>query len=64
MIAVGTSAGRVGCGTALTAATDYANTISDSDVATVDGWSCNAQPDATMPSICAKDGLIIGLRAH
>ncbi|WP_040815687.1 hypothetical protein [Nocardia concava] len=64
VIAYGTDAGVVGCTEALTVATDYANTISDSDAVDVDGWSCNAQPDAQTPSICAKNGLLIGLGAH
>ncbi|WP_227997702.1 hypothetical protein [Nocardia australiensis] len=64
VIAVGTTAGRVGCTEAINVATTYATTISDSDVMTVDGWQCNAQPDATTPSICSKDGLVIGLRAN
>ncbi|MGW8537952.1 hypothetical protein ACWGK5_27855 [Rhodococcus qingshengii] len=64
VIAIGGAAGRVGCTEAITVATAYVTTIAPSDVATVDGWSCNAQPDTTTPSICAKDGLVIGLRAR
>ncbi|QXC46253.1 hypothetical protein [Rhodococcus qingshengii] len=64
VIAVGGVAGRVGCAEAITVATAYATTIAPSDTATVDGWSCNAQADTTTPSLCAKDGLVIGLRAH
>ncbi|MEI4741717.1 hypothetical protein [Rhodococcus erythropolis] len=64
VIAVGGAAGRVGCTEAITVATAYATTIAPSDTATVDGWSCNAQPDTTTPSLCAKNGLVIGLRAH
>ena len=60
VIAVGGPAGRVGCTEAITVATNYVTTIAPSDVVAVDGWNCNAQPDATM---CAKDGLVIGLRA-
>ncbi|MRH87035.1 hypothetical protein GFY24_06060 [Nocardia sp. SYP-A9097] len=63
VIAVGTPAGRVGCTEAINVATQYVQTISDSDVATVNGWSCNAQPDAQVPSMCAKDGLLINLLA-
>ncbi|WP_067542941.1 hypothetical protein [Nocardia crassostreae] len=64
VIAVGTPAGRVGCTEAINVATKYVQTISDTDVATIDGWSCNAQPDAEVPSMCAKDGLLINLRAN
>lgn len=63
VIAVGGPAGRVGCTEAITVATGYVTTVAPSDVVTVEGWSCNAQPDVTTPSICAKDGLVIGLRA-
>ncbi|MEV6430833.1 hypothetical protein [Nocardia sp. NPDC051463] len=63
VIAVGSSAGRVGCAEAITVATKYVTTVSDSDVMTVEGWRCNAQPDAATPSICSKDSLVIGLRA-
>ncbi|MCQ4129022.1 hypothetical protein NOU13_31450 [Rhodococcus erythropolis] len=64
VIAVGGAAGRVGCTEAITVAAAYVTTIAPTDVATVDGWSCNAQPDAATPSVCAKDGLVIGLRAR
>ncbi|MFC4376132.1 hypothetical protein ACFO5K_18710 [Nocardia halotolerans] len=63
VIAVGTDAGRVGCTEAVTVASEYVRAVSDTDVATIDGWNCNAQPDATTPSVCTKDGLVIGLRA-
>ncbi|MFE7796571.1 hypothetical protein [Nocardia sp. NPDC057440] len=39
-------------------------TAGDSDVMTVDVRQCNVQPDAATPSICSKDGLVIGLRAN
>lgn len=61
VIAVGGPAGRVGCTEAINVATQYVQTISTSDVAVIDGWNCNAQPDPNMPSMCAKDGLVIGL---
>lgn len=64
VIAVGTAAGRVGCTEAIDVATTYATTIAPSDAVTVDGWNCNAQPDADTPSVCAKDGLVIALRAN
>ncbi|UGT39161.1 hypothetical protein LTV02_24065 [Nocardia yamanashiensis] len=64
VIAVGTPAGRVGCTEAINVATKYVQTISDSDVMVVDGWQCNAQPDPAVPSMCAKDGLLINLRAN
>ncbi|MET9492636.1 hypothetical protein [Nocardia sp. NPDC006630] len=64
IIAVGTPAGRVGCTEAINVATQYVQTVSDTDVASIDGWSCNAQPDPAIPSICAKDGLLINLLAH
>ncbi|MFB7722089.1 hypothetical protein [Nocardia sp. NPDC056100] len=64
VIAVATPAGRVGCTEAINVATTYARTISDTDAATIDGWSCNAQPDPATPSACAKDGLTIALRAN
>lgn len=64
VIAVGTPAGRVGCTEAINVATQYVRAVSDTDVATIDGWSCNAQPDAQVPSICAKDGLLINLLAQ
>ncbi|MFC9996242.1 hypothetical protein [Nocardia sp. NPDC127526] len=64
VIAVGTPTGRVGCTEAINVATEYVQTISDTDVATIDGWSCNAQPDAAVPSMCAKDGLLINLLAN
>ncbi|WP_157535003.1 hypothetical protein [Nocardia inohanensis] len=63
VIAVGTPAGRVGCTEAINVATKYVQTISDTDVMVVDGWQCNAQPDPAVPSMCAKDGLLIDLRA-
>ncbi|MEU0541749.1 hypothetical protein [Nocardia sp. NPDC005978] len=64
VIAVGTEAGRVGCTEAIDVASEYAQNISDTDVATIDGWNCNAQPDPAVPSMCAKDGLVIALRAN
>ncbi|WP_369637031.1 hypothetical protein, partial [Nocardia sp. JMUB6875] len=64
VIAVATSAGTVGCTEAINVATKYAQTISTSDVATIDGWSCNAQPEPAFPSMCAKDGLLINLGAQ
>lgn len=63
VIAVGGAAGRVGCTEAITVATAYVTTIAPTDVAAIDGWSCNSQPDTTTPSTCTKDGLVIGLRA-
>ncbi|WP_342800439.1 hypothetical protein [Nocardia sp. No.11] len=63
VIAVGTAAGRPGCTVAIDVATSYVTTISPSDSVVVDGWQCNAQPDPTTPSVCAKDGLVIALRA-
>ncbi|WP_433660624.1 hypothetical protein ACQPW1_48270 [Nocardia sp. CA-128927] len=63
VIAVSTVSGRVGCTEAINVATKYATTVSNTDVQTVDGWQCNAQPDPATPSVCAKGGLIIGLRA-
>lgn len=63
VIAVGTAAGRVGCTEAITVATTYATTVAPSDVVSVDGWACEAQPDAVVPSICVKDALQIALRA-
>ncbi|MFI9405493.1 hypothetical protein [Nocardia sp. NPDC052316] len=64
VIAVGGTAGRVGCTEAITVATKYVTTISNTDTQTVDGWVCGAQPDPTTPSSCAKDGLVIALRAN
>ncbi|MFE3192048.1 hypothetical protein ACFXHA_23760 [Nocardia sp. NPDC059240] len=64
VIAVATPAGTVGCTEAINVATEYVQTVSSSDVATINGWSCNAQPDATYPSMCAKDGLLIDLGAQ
>lgn len=64
VIAVSGPAGRVGCTEAINVATTYVTTISDTDVMTVDGWQCNAQPDPATPSMCAKDGLVIALRAN
>lgn len=64
VIAVGNSAGRPGCTEAITVATTYATTIGPSDAMVVDGWQCNAQPDAATPSVCSKDGLVIALRAN
>ncbi|MEC3951633.1 hypothetical protein VMT65_01180 [Nocardia sp. CDC153] len=63
VIAVATPAGTVGCTEAINVATKYAQTISTTDAATIDGWSCNAQPDPAFPSMCAKDGLLIDLGA-
>ncbi|MFJ2835959.1 hypothetical protein ACIO52_11430 [Nocardia sp. NPDC087230] len=63
VIAVGTAAGRPGCTVAIDVATSYVTTISPSDSVVVDGWQCNAQPDPATPSVCAKDGLVIALRA-
>ncbi|CAM4244564.1 hypothetical protein NONI108955_16540 [Nocardia ninae] len=64
VIAVGGTAGRVGCTEAITVATKYVTTISNTDAQTVDGWQCNAQPDPATPSSCSKDGLVIALRAN
>ncbi|BAW03969.1 hypothetical protein GCM10010198_29790 [Nocardia seriolae] len=64
VIAVATPAGTVGCTEAINVATQYVQTISDTDVATSNGWSCNAQPDTAYPSMCAKDGLLINLGAQ
>lgn len=64
VIAVGSATGRVGCTEAINVATTYATTVSNTDTQTVEGWQCHAQPDATTPSICTKDGLVIGLRAN
>ncbi|GAB2541817.1 hypothetical protein [Nocardia heshunensis] len=61
VLAVATPAGTVGCTEAINVATQYVQTISDTDVATINGWSCNAQPVAAYPSMCAKDGLQIEL---
>ncbi|MFD5175612.1 hypothetical protein ACFWM1_07335 [Nocardia sp. NPDC058379] len=63
VIAVGNAAGRPGCTVAINVATSYVTTISPSDSVVVDGWQCNAQPDAATPSVCTKDGLVIALRA-
>lgn len=52
--AVGTPAGRVGCTEAINVATQYVQTISDSDTMDISGWHC-------MPSACTKDGLTIAL---
>ncbi|AYF73626.1 hypothetical protein D7D52_06895 [Nocardia yunnanensis] len=62
--AVATPAGTVGCTEAINVATEYAQTISNTDTATINGWSCHAQPDPTSPSTCTKDGLQIDLGAH
>ncbi|MVU84006.1 hypothetical protein GPX89_43110 [Nocardia sp. ET3-3] len=64
VIAVATAAGTVGCTEAINVASQYAQAISTSDVATINGWSCNAQPDPAYPSMCAKDGLQIELGAQ
>ncbi|QBS42166.1 hypothetical protein [Nocardia sp. CS682] len=64
VIAVGSTAGRVGCTEAITVATTYVTTISNTEAQTVDGWQCKAQPDPAIPSSCSKDGLVIALRAH
>ncbi|MEV6767708.1 hypothetical protein AB0N05_03650 [Nocardia sp. NPDC051030] len=61
VIAVGTPAGRPGCTEAINVATQYVQTISDTDSMTIDGWSCNAQGDG---SACTKDGLTISLRGN
>lgn len=62
VIAVGTPAGRVGCTEAINVATKYVQQVSNTDVATIDGWSCNAVPgNPGVPSMCAKDGLVINL---
>lgn len=63
VVAVGTPEGRVGCSEAITVATTYVTTVAQTDVVTVQGWMCEAQPDVAVPSICIKDGLQIGLRA-
>lgn len=63
VIAVGTAAGRVGCTEAITVATTYVTTVAPSDVVSVDGCTCEAQPDAVVPSMCVKDALQIGLCA-
>ena len=56
IIAVGTAEGRVGCTEAIDVATHYVNTVAPSDVVTIEGWSCEARPDASTPSICTKGG--------
>ncbi|AFU06277.1 hypothetical protein [Nocardia brasiliensis] len=63
VIAPGTPAGRVGCTEAINVATEYAQTVSNTDAQTVQGWQCHAQPDPRTPSACTKDGLRIELRA-
>ncbi|MBF6548542.1 hypothetical protein [Nocardia brasiliensis] len=63
VIAPGTPAGRVGCTEAVNVATEYAQTVSNTDAQTVQGWQCHAQPDPRTPSACTKDGLRIELRA-
>ncbi|MCA2209763.1 hypothetical protein [Nocardia rosealba] len=64
VIAVGSPAGRPGCTEAIDVAATYVTTIQPSDELEVDGWSCHAQPDPAVPSVCEKDGLTIALRAN
>ncbi|QIS06980.1 hypothetical protein F5X71_35875 [Nocardia brasiliensis] len=64
VIAAGTPVGRVGCTEAINVATEYAQTVSNTDAQTVQGWQCAAQPDTVTPSACTKDGLRIELRAN
>ncbi|WP_280466090.1 hypothetical protein [Nocardia brasiliensis] len=61
--AVATAAGRVGCTEAIDVAADYVRRVADTDVAEIGGWWCNAQPDADMPAVCVREGLMIGLGA-
>ncbi|MFE3053694.1 hypothetical protein [Nocardia sp. NPDC059239] len=63
VIAYANQAGIPGCTEAITVATAYVQQVSDTDVATINGWSCNAQPDPAVPSLCTKDGLLINLGA-
>ncbi|TWH10107.1 hypothetical protein L618_004500000110 [Rhodococcus rhodochrous J45] len=62
VIAFASDAGRAGCTDALTVATDYVGGTRTGDAATVDGWTCQPQPDTTIPHVCFSDGLHIGLR--
>ncbi|WP_458687411.1 hypothetical protein [Nocardia tengchongensis] len=64
VIAYASSGGVPGCTEAITVATHYVlvQQVSNTDVATIDGWSCNAVPgNPSVPSMCAKDGLVINL---
>lgn len=62
VIAFASDAGRAGCTDAITVASDYVGGTRTADAVTVDGWTCEPQPDTTIPHICFNDGLHIGLR--
>ncbi|MEV0334125.1 hypothetical protein [Nocardia sp. NPDC050717] len=62
VIAFVSAAGRPGCTEAFTVVADYLGTPRDGQAVPVDGWTCEAQPDTTVPHVCFKDGLTIGLR--
>ncbi|GGK35270.1 hypothetical protein [Nocardia camponoti] len=64
VIAFASDAGRPGCTEAFNVVTDYLTVPRTGDAATVDGWTCEPQPDTTVPHVCFKDGLMIGLRGN
>ncbi|MFC6011542.1 hypothetical protein [Nocardia lasii] len=62
VIAFASEAGRAGCTEAINVATDYLGSPRTGDPAPVDGWTCEPQPDTSVPHICVNQGLTIGLR--
>lgn len=64
VIAFASAAGRAGCTEAITVASDYVGVPRTGDAQAVDGWTCEPQPDTTIPHICVNQGLTIGLRGQ
>ncbi len=62
VIAIATAGGRVGCTEAITVADHYVGAPRTGDAVTVDGWTCQPQPDPGTPYVCFKDSRFIGLR--
>ncbi|MFE1594331.1 hypothetical protein [Nocardia sp. NPDC058705] len=64
VIAFASDAGRAGCTEAINVVSDYLDVPRTGDAAAVDGWTCEPQPDTTIPHICFNGGLTIGLRGN
>ncbi|WP_446223628.1 hypothetical protein ACTWPB_29050 [Nocardia sp. IBHARD005] len=43
---------------------DYLGVPRTGDAASVDGWTCEPQPDTAVPHVCVNQGLTIGLRGN
>lgn len=64
VIVFASDAGRAGCTEAINVVSDYLGVPRTGDAAAVDGWTCEPQPDTTVPHICVNQGLTIGLRGN